>query len=116
MTTGLLDKIESALDHARPKDARRLLTELRGELQTGPEPRPGGPPSGEPTVEIEMPLGQGVTLRCPFPPREGSGYTLCLAPGQGRNGVALAAATARGRLAWANLLDQYRDWSETRKF
>jgi hypothetical protein len=116
MTTALLDKIESALDHARPKDARRLLSELREELQAGPEPPAAGPPSGEPTIEIEERLGGGLTLRAPFPPRPETGYRLCLAPGQGRDGVALADATARGKHAWARLLDQYRDWSETRRF
>ncbi len=112
MTTALLDKIESAISHARPKDARRLLSELRESLQTAPTPRP----TDQPAVEIDMPLGSGVTLRCPFPPRKATGYTVVVSPARGANGHALATAQEQAKLAWAQLLEQYLDWTETRRF
>lgn len=112
MTTALLDKIESAIDHARPKDARKLLSELRESLQTAPTPRP----ADQPAVEIDMPLGSGVTLRCPFPPRKATGYTVALSPARGVNGHSLAAAREQAERAWAQLLDQYRDWTEDRRY
>jgi hypothetical protein len=113
MTTALLDKIASAINHGRPKDAGKLLDQLRADITAGPENPPKAPRPG-PTVVISMALDMGLTLTCAIPPRPGNAYTLMVSPQFASNAIALDVALGRGQKAFEGLCERFKEWAPER--
>src|SRR5574341_175915 len=78
MTTELLDKIDSAISHGRPRDAKKLLGELRETLEK-PQPAPTATANGAartaasptpkgPRLVRRTLLGNGIEVLDPLDP------------------------------------------------
>lgn len=135
MTTAALDtidRLESAISHSRPRDAKKLLTQLRAELvattviaPAAPKPTNGGTPAAaKPAapppitltyrrhrVFMNVIVDTGISFRCPVPPRPGMKLDLFLSSSTIYNVFLIGPAVARCEEKFAQLCDQFKDWS-----
>lgn len=130
MSTVLLDKIDSAISHGRPKDARKLLGELREELATppaAPKPTNGGTPAtttlAPPPITLtrrghrifmDVVVDTAISFRCPVPPRPGMKLDLFLPSSAIYNVFLIEPAVSRCERTFAAICEQFKDWDLAR--
>lgn len=114
MSTELLDKLESAIDHARPKDARRILTELRAQLERpSPRPAPPGQPAARgPKLSIKFTMGDGIELRFQLPPRPDSPFEVIVPRSQLSYQSQMPFVLEKAKKTYLELCKSYEEWGE----